>query len=941
MKSIFNFKSRLYVLLMSIFWLFTTNSKAQILTLDPAFATQNDSVTVIYDATKGNAGLLGEAKCIAHTGVITSASTGPSDWKYVQGSWGVDFAKTRMTSLGNNRWSIRFHIRSFYGVPANENILKLAFVFHNAGGLSASKKGADVGGSDIFMTLSTGSYQAKFITPLKHSLIGTGETVNVKAIASTSSALKIFMNGSQVASASNDTALSYSIPVANISGQKARFVVEGFNGSAFSYDTTYVIKKGNFVVSNPPNGIVDGINYINDNTVILQLLAPNKSFVFVYGDFNNWELDSVTRMNRTPDGKRYWVQLNNLIKGKEYRYQYVIDDTKLLVPDVYADKLLDPWNDGFIPAVTYPNLIPYPQGLTSEIVSVFQTGQTPYVWKNPNFTKPAINNLVIYELHIRDFIARHDFQTLKDSLMYLKNLGVNVLELMPINEFDGNESWGYNPNFFFAVDKYYGTKDAFKELVDECHKLGIAVVLDIVLNHSFGLNPQVRMYFNSTTGKPQNNPWFNSDATHPFNVGYDYNHESQDTKDFVDRVLKYWAVEYKVDGYRFDLSKGFTQKNTGSDVGSWGAYDQSRVNLWKRIRDEFRKSCTDCYLILEHLGDNSEETVLANEGFIMWGKMTEQFNEATMGYAGSKQNLSWGNYKSRNFTFPNLVTYAESHDEERLMFKNKQFGNVNGAYSVKNVNTALQRVGAAMAMLLPLKGPKMIWQFGELGYDISIDQNGRTGNKPILWNYNTEPARKQLYNTTAMLAKLKQHPSFGSDNYSYDVAGTGKFLKVSDPSMNSIIVANFDMVSITMTPVFQKTGWWYDYMTGDSIQITITNAGITLNPGEFKVYTDVNLNPKTKPTSIQSENAHSLEISVFPNPAQSKVSLVTFKSVEKPNISLFDVNGKLLNINVNSIQRANNEWVSDLDLSDISRGLYFIHVTTKEGSAVKQLIVSE
>ena len=941
MNSFIYFKSKLYAKLFALFCLFSSLTNAQIITLDPAFATQDDSVTVIYDATKGNAGLVGESKCIAHTGVITSASTGPSDWKYVQGSWGVDFAKTRMTSLGNNRWSIRFHIRSFYGVPANENILKLAFVFHNAGGLSTSKKGADVGGADILMTLSTGNFQAKLVSPLKHSYVASGETINVKAIASIASALKIFMNGTQVASTANDTALTYSVAVNSLGVQKAKFVVEGYNGTSYSYDTTYVIRKGNFVVANSPNGIIDGINYINDNTVILQLYAPNKSFVFVNGDFNNWELDSTSRMNRTPDGKRYWVQINNLIKGKEYRYQYVIDDAKLLVPDVYADKQLDPWNDSYIPAVTYPNLIPYPQGLTSEIVSVFQTGQTPYVWQNTNFTKPAINNLVIYELHLRDFIARHDFQTLKDTLMYLKNLGVNVLELMPINEFDGNESWGYNPNFFFAVDKYYGTKDAFKALVDECHKLGIAVVLDMVLNHSFGLNPQVRMYFNSTTGKPENNPWFNSDATHPFNVGYDYNHESQDTKDFVDRVLKYWATEYKVDGYRFDLSKGFTQKNTGSDVGAWSAYDQSRVNLWKRIRDEFRKSCTDCYLILEHLGDNSEETVLANEGFIMWGKMTEQFNEATMGYSGAKQNLSWGNYKSRNFTFPNLVTYAESHDEERLMFKNKSYGNVNGTYSVKNLNTGLQRMGAAMAMLLPLKGPKMIWQFGELGYDISIDQNGRTGNKPILWNYNTDPARKQLYNTTAALAKLKQHPSFGSDNYTYDVAGTGKFLKVSDATMNSITIANFDMNTITMNPVFQKTGWWYDYMTGDSIQITDVNAGITLNPGEFKVYTDVNLNPKTKPSSISNAGEETILLNVFPNPAQSKVTVVLNNRIETPEINLFDVNGRLLNIPISINQRGQNEWICDLDLNDISQGIYFIQVKTKDKTELKQLIISQ
>ena len=76
--------------------------------------------------------------------------------------------------------------------------------------------------------------------------------------------------------------------------------------------------------------------------------------------------------------------------------------------------------------------------------------------------KVAKEKLFIYELLLRDFVARHDFQTLKDTLNYLQNLGVNAIELMPVNEFEGNESWGYNPAFYFAVDKYYGSKNAFK-----------------------------------------------------------------------------------------------------------------------------------------------------------------------------------------------------------------------------------------------------------------------------------------------------------------------------------------------------------------------------------------------------------------------------------------------------------------------------------------------
>ena len=205
--------------------------------------------------------------------------------------------------------------------------------------------------------------------------------------------------------------------------------------------------------------------------------APYKNFIYVWGDHSNWELDPKFLMNKTPDGARYWIQLNGLTPGREYRFQYLIDQAQIKVADIYADKLLDANNDAFIPAITYPNLIPYPKNNTTEYVSVFQTAQAKFNWQHSaTFKKPAKEKLFIYELLLRDFIARHDFETLKDTLNYLQKLGVNAIELMPVNEFEGNESWGYNPAFYFAVDKYYGSKNAFKSFIDECHRRGIAVI---------------------------------------------------------------------------------------------------------------------------------------------------------------------------------------------------------------------------------------------------------------------------------------------------------------------------------------------------------------------------------------------------------------------------------------------------------------------------------
>src|SRR5205823_33720 len=117
-----------------------------------------------------------------------------------------------------------------------------------------------------------------------------------------------------------------------------------------------------------------------------------------------------------------------------------------------------------------------------------------------------------------------------------------------------------------APDKYYGTKNNLKALIDECHRRGIAVVLDMVLNHSTGNSPMVQLYGTISGGPTADNPWFNVSAPHPYSVYNDLNHESQYTKYFTKNVIKFWLQEYHIDGYRFDLAGGFSQvtKNEGT-----------------------------------------------------------------------------------------------------------------------------------------------------------------------------------------------------------------------------------------------------------------------------------------------------------------------------------------------------------------------------------------
>ncbi|MDZ4668627.1 MAG: alpha-amylase family glycosyl hydrolase [bacterium] len=910
----------------------------QIVSISPAFANANTAnVVLTFDASQGNAGLLGESIIYAHTGVITNLSTSSSDWKYVLTTWTTNLPKALLTRIGSsNKYTLNIgNIRSYYGVPANEQILKLAIVFRNSDG---SKTGKTSSGGDIFLDINQGVFQVKLNSPAKMSFYNAADTVRFIASASQTCTLKLFANNQLVDSLYSDSVLLLNRLFSSLGSNRINLVLMGEVNGEKAFDSSYIMERRNPSIVELPAGMENGINYINDTAVLLKIYAPFKNFIYVIGDFNNWELSPTYFMNKSSDGLHFWLSIGGLEKGKEYAFQYSIDQGLMKVADVYAEKLLDPYNDSYILPSTYPNLKPYPVGKTTEVVSVLQTARVPYLWKSSNYKKPEAERLVVYEMLLRDFIGKHDFKTLKDTLGYLKKLGVNCIELMPIMEFEGNESWGYNPMFYFALDKYYGTKADLQAFVDACHQENMAVVLDIALNHSFGQNPQVRMYFDAAAGlygePTANNPWFNQVDKHPFGVGYDYNHNAQPTRDFVDRVIKFWITEYKIDGYRFDLSKGFTQKNSGSDVGAWSAFDQGRLDIWNRIRGEILKYSPDAYLILEHLGDNQEEKVLADSGFIMWGKMTESYAESMMGYSNSKANLSWGNYKSRGFSKPNLVTYAESHDEERVMFSCLTYGNANANYSTKTLNTALRRVAAYHALLLPLRGPKMLWQGGELGYEVSINTNGRLGNKPFKWDYLNVPERLAVRNEIALLAALKQHVSLGSNNYDYNVSGVIKTLKVTHDSMNTVIAGNFDVVAGVAKPVFQHTGWWYNYIYGDSIEVLDVNQEVALKAGDYKVFTDKKINQNPLVTVGLKQLDKNELVQIYPNPAQG-IMYIDADGLLLEEAILFDLNGKL----VGAFGLNQSAFSHKINVSDIQPGLYFLKLKSNQGSILKKVLI--
>jgi 1,4-alpha-glucan branching enzyme len=906
---------------------FTWSVSAQILDVSPAFPTVNDVVTITYNAAEGNGALIGSGTVYAHMGLITGQSTSLSNWLYVQGTWGTADASVQMTNLGNNIHQITVDMDVFYGFPAGTVVEKMAFVFRNAAGTTV---GRSADGSDIYYDVypTTAGFLAKIFSPENVMAVNLGASVPLVGKSNQNANLTFTDNNVPIANSASAAVLSQNYTVNTPGEHWIRFSAD--NGIEVITDSVLIVVNPQPTLIDPPAGLLNGLNYVDQNTVILKLYAPEKNNIYVLGDFNEWSPSLAYHMNLSQDLKTWWIQLDGLQPDTQYGYQYYIDGVQRFA-DPLSLRIADPNNDGSINAATYPSPYAYPTGLTTGFISLFETNPPSFSWQNDGYQKPEKKGLMIYELLVRDFVAKRNYQTLIDTLAYLDQLGVNAIELMPVGEFEGNESWGYNPSFHMALDKYYGTPEKFKEFVDSCHGRGIAVILDIALNHTFGQSPMVNMYWDAANSRPAaNNPWFNAICPHsPYCWGYDMNHEVQATKDYIDRVNRYWLNEFHIDGYRFDFTKGF--------VNSGANYSNTRINIIKRMADSLWVQDPNAYVILEHWADNAEETQLANYGMMLWGNLTYEYHQAMKGY---NSNLTNGVYSSRGWTNPHLVTYVESHDEERGMFECLSAGvSTNPSHNVKELPIALLRAQAAGVMMLTTPGPKMIWQFGELGYDISIDNPCRVCNKPILWSYFLQNNRRQLFDVYAATLKLRtENPVFNDGTFSHALNGSVKKITFAHPSMDAMVIANFAVTQQTPYAGFPHTGMWYEYFTGDSIDVTNVNMQIPMTPAEYRVYTSVSL---PKPTILSTVGYEELEMddfecTLYPNPASEEMSLRSKRDLTQVVVRVIDQSGRAMKTFKQNSLLANEAL--KIKLNDIANGTYLLLIESAEGYFSQELI---
>jgi glycosidase len=950
--------------LLLLLFLISLGSVAQQITVSPSTFNVTDQITITVSFASSTCNSMGASpsKVYMHSGIGTDANP----WAVTKGNWGADDGIGLMTKNTNGTWSMTITPSTYYGLSVSQQstATKMGLVFRNADGSQTLKLAPSCG--DFF--LNVGSFQVTLTSPAQNSttILASGGSLSIAATNTNGNAdYHLKSNGSEINMSMGATSYSYT-HTAITSNQN--YELEVTQGTTVVTKKFTVVINPNTVSETIPAGMVDGINYnpTDATKATLVLDAPLKDFVYVAGSFNNWQPGTTYAMKKdaTPGSTKFWLELTGLVSGVNNTYQYWVGDATPLAnspalvktADPYSTLVLSPYDDPTIPAANYPNMPVYPVGQDKE-VTVLQTGQIPYAWSTAttNFVKPEKDKLVVYELLVRDFDANRNYQNVIDRIDYFKNLKINAIELMPIMEFEGNESWGYNTSYHMALDKFYGSAAKLKELIDVCHQNGIAVILDVALNHAFGRNPMVRMWMNDSDGDgfgspTTENPYFNTTAMHSYNVGEDFNHSSAYTKNYVKRVIKQWIEEFKIDGFRWDLTKGFTQNCPSSVSGGQDActdaYQADRVAILKDYADYSWSLDPTHYTIFEHLGTNTEEQQWANyritetpsKGIMMWGKMTTNYNELSMGYTA---NISGMTSQSRGFTANRLMGYAESHDEERLMYKNLQYGNTsNPSHDVKTLNVALSRMSAIGAVSLLVPGPKMIWHFGELGWESSIYtcNNGSVNDESSTvtgdckldtkpqpqWvnNWLANDARNKIYYDWARMIGLKTTEAvFSGTATMTNASSLTPNIKITNNALANtdlkdvLVIANFDVTAKNVATGFQYTGSWYNLMDNTPYNVTDVNATINLQPGEYRIYGN-------KASTLGTTDFEVLnDIYIYPNPASNYFTLNTGTS----KVQIFAITGQLVK-SFHKNQTADHQY----SISDLVNGMYLVRVYNDE-----------
>lgn len=817
----FTMKNYYLMLIVAIIAAFGQLSAQQIVTTSPSpLQESSPDVRITYFANQGNKGLMGlpaTEAVYAHAGVITNLRNG--NWAYAPSKWGDNSEKYKLTYIAPNMYQLNIgDIRTYFGITnPQEHVQKIALVFRNA---NCSKEGKTAEGGDIFIDVLPDGFQLNFSSDSPAVLSSMTSNVTFTAVATQPAKIEIFIgdeNGAPIASAENATTLTktYSFQP----GKEYKAIAKATLGELSDTKTLNLCYPSNSPQKAYPGGTPKmGATVESNGDVTFCIAAPGKTNAMLVPAWDNYTPRIKNVMNYTDiNGLRYfWITVSGLDMNKEYPYYYIVDQT-LSVGDPYARLILDPYSDKWLSDGVYPGLIPYPKEEVTEnvMLAVFKGNRDNYNWKVKNFKGASKDDLIIYELLLRDFTGTEGkadgngtLNKAMEKLDYLQNLGVNAIELMPIQDFNGNNSWGYNTNFYFAPDKAYGTPDDYRAFIDECHARGMAVILDVVFNQSDGLHPWYQLY-------PSNaNPFYNERAPHAYSVLNDWNQDNLLVQQQWTDMIAYWMTAYKVDGFRFDLVKGLGDNESyGGSASEYNTnkYNASRVARMKALTEAMHKINPNAYSINENLAGAEEENDMAKNGQLNWANINNASCQFAMGYSSdSNCNRFYAPQDGR--TWGSTVSYAESHDEQRVAYKQDQWG----VASVKgNLKNSMRRLGSVAAQMLLSPGAHMIWQFGELGNATNTknsDGGNNTDPKPVYWDYYNVPDRKGLYDNYAELIDLRNSNTdlFAPDatfsiSCNYNNWDNGRFIYASTNDKELVCVINPNTTATSFSGVNFKS----------------------------------------------------------------------------------------------------------------------------------------
>ena len=726
----------------------------------------------------------------------------------------------------------------------------------------------------------------------------------------------------------------FDVPYSFFESYRILIYIDGNEYLAFNKDQVEVIEE---IVP----GFLEFGPQQNDGLMYVSIMVPHHQFVQIkINNINDEENKSIFTLKKDPNLSNVWWTELELPNGI-YDYEYVLPN-----------------------GATFPDPLSRMVRNNKTRIEIGAGGVTTaddYNWISANYLKPTLDTLVIYELHVDDFSAAGNgagtFQHVLEKLDYLKSLGINAIELMPISEFPGNHSWGYDPHIISAINDSYGTPEQFKYFVDQCHNMGIAVILDIIWNHirsssplwqmqpDYDLNPYIKHH-------EEMNP---NEAPESWGM-LDIDHFNMNTIEYINKVHRIWVDEYKIDGFRFDAAAHLGWSVSQPDLGIYG---------WSNALYDHDSTV---YQIAEHLPSNI--SLIENTNFSAgWHDSFHdrlkidshnQYN-STMDIMrqiiGLYEYTNWGTPYS-NFT--QAVKYMISHDEQSLIQEMVEFDNF-------TMQQALERDKFYSTILFTSNGIPMLWQGQEFGFKSGWTDQNQNGNwdeeklsyRPIDWNVlETENGQSHFEHYKKLIYLRKNNPAFSKgefyDLYRYTNQGVVVY-GYKDNRENSlndqvVVIANFSSTDQSILDVpFLSSGYWYNMFDSNDILHTADGnyGNYYINAKHAIVYTNNQYQLSTHSFSEEIESIVDSSINKivpFPNPFNSSISIqIDTESRDMIRFSIYNVLGEMIFQKIeNNITRGINKFSwngRDSDGLEVPTGMYFILIKQNDITFNKKIIL--